>query len=236
MWGIAITSISDCVTNKDVESIVVHRLPSRVGLRTGTMLESTWLTTTQTWVFDLDGTLTVPKHDFGELRRRLGLGGHEDILSVFEDVSPKRVLELKEVIANWEWAQVPQTQAAPGAQKLLECLSERHCKIAILTRNLREIALATLDEIGCRHYFRDALILGREDAPAKPAPDGVLKCLELMNAGGAAIMVGDYVYDVQAGRAAGCRTILTAAELTPEWASHVDLFVTSLTEVCAAIA
>ena len=199
------------------------------------MREPTWLTTTPTWVFDLDGTLTVAKHDFAELRDRLDLDEDEDILSVFNHASPKRVLELKEVIANWEWAQVPQTQAAPGVHELLKSLSARHCNLAVLTRNLREIALATLDEIGCRHYFREGLILGREDAPAKPAPDGILKCLKLMNVGLPAIMVGDYVYDVQAGRAAGCKTILTACDFAPDWAPHVDLFVTSLTEVCDAI-
>ena len=199
------------------------------------MLNPSWLKTTRTWVFDLDGTLTVAKHDFADLRRRLDLSEHADILSVFEHVSPARALELRALIAEWEWAQVPQTQPAPGVHDLLRLLSRRGCNLAILTRNLRDIALATLDEVGCRDYFLDTFILGREDARPKPSPDGVLKCLKLMNTGLPAIMVGDYIYDVQAGRAAGCKTILIAESLVPKWAPHVDLVFSSMTTLCAAI-
>ena len=185
------------------------------------VLKLDWLKTTPTWIFDLDGTLTVPKHDFSALRVRLGLDENDDILSVFDGVSLTRAAALRQLIADWEWAQVPNTEPAPGVDVLL----------SLLTRNLKEIALATLDEIGCRRYFSDDCVLGREDALAKPSPQGVLRCLEALNTGLPAVMVGDYIYDVQAGRAAGCKTILKADACDSDWLAYVDLRVGSLEEL-----
>lgn len=190
-----------------------------------------WIEHTPTWIFDLDGTLTIARHDFAALRRQLGLAQDADILSVFDTASPSRATELKQLIADWEWAQVPGTQAADGAWELLEQLSHRRCNLAILTRNLRDIAFATLDEIGCRSFFEDGHVLGREDAQAKPSPQGIERCLALMETGLPAIMVGDYIYDVQAGKTAGCKTILASSTLEPGWTPFVDLHVHALTEL-----
>lgn len=195
------------------------------------MTNPDWIASTQTWIFDLDGTLTVARHDFTALRAQLGLSAHADILSVFDSATPDRTKALKEQISDWEWAQVPGTHAAAGARELLEHLSRTHCNLAILTRNLRSIAFATLDEIGCRSFFKDQHVLGREDAPAKPSPKGIERCLDLMDTRLPAIMVGDYIYDVQAGRSAGCKTILKSEDLQPEWSPYVDLHVHSLAEL-----
>ena len=190
-----------------------------------------WIGSTPTWIFDLDGTLTVARHDFAALRRQLGLSDDDDILSVFDKATPSRADALKRMISDWEWAQVPGTQAANGARQLLDKLSQQGCNLAILTRNLRDIAFATLDEIGCRDYFQDDHVLGREEAEAKPSPKGIYRCLDLMETRLPAIMVGDYIYDVQAGRAAGCRTILTSSTFEPEWLTYVDLHVHELAEL-----
>ena len=35
----------------------------------------------QCWIFDMDGTLTIPQHDFASIRQRLGIPVGEDILA-----------------------------------------------------------------------------------------------------------------------------------------------------------
>ena len=42
-----------------------------------------WITQRTFWVFDLDGTLTVPVHDFAAIKRELGLDPEVDILSAW---------------------------------------------------------------------------------------------------------------------------------------------------------
>jgi phosphoglycolate phosphatase-like HAD superfamily hydrolase len=85
--------------------------------------------------------------------------------------------------------------------------------------------------------FRFAAVYTREDGPHKPSPAGVHALCEKMNAAPAdTLVVGDYKFDIIAGRDAGCRTVLvtsthqpTAAEL-PEWGPP-DLVVASLREL-----
>ena len=74
----------------------------------------------------------------------------------------------------------------------------------------------------------------REDGPPKPAPDGVLRlCRALRVAPADALVVGDYKFDIVAGRAAGCRTALVTAEAIDDaeaWGSP-DMIVRSLRQL-----
>src|SRR5207253_7612607 len=71
----------------------------------------------------------------------------------------------------------------------------------------------------------------REDGPPKPAPDGVLHlCRMLQVAPADALVVGDFTFDIVAGRAAGCRTALVTVEAIDDaeaWGSP-DMIVRSL--------
>ncbi|MGB0645833.1 MAG: HAD family hydrolase [Bradymonadia bacterium] len=188
-----------------------------------------------TWVFDLDGTLTVPCHDFDELRQRLGIDAEDDILSVVEEASPRAQEEFRAIISEWEWENVAHTECAPGVHKVLALLHERECKMGILTRNLHEIALATLGQIGCRRFFPESRVLGRNEAPPKPSPEGIYECLRRMDAQMPAVMVGDYLYDLQAGKAANCTTILVGEQCPPSWRSETDIVVSTFEEIYEAL-
>ena len=52
-------------------------------------------------------------------------------------------------------------------------------------------------------------VLAREDAPPKPEPDGILRiCAAWGLLPSEILMIGDYIYDVDAGRRAGAQTAL----------------------------
>ena len=92
-----------------------------------------------------------------------------------------------------------------------------------LTRNLRSIAFETLDAIGLRDFFEDDEVLGRDEAPPKPDPGGVESLLRRWGAQPReAVMVGDYVFDLQAGRAAGATTIYIDPEGEFPHRDHAD--------------
>jgi phosphoglycolate phosphatase len=72
------------------------------------------------------------------------------------------------------------------------------------------LAEKTLDALNLLKYFE--LIAGGDSSPErKPSPVPILRVLSLLNvAPREALMVGDSVYDMVAGRAAGLKTVAVA--------------------------
>ena len=164
------------------------------------------------WIFDLDGTLTVAVHDFSAFKAAVGLPDDQPILEAMRALSPARAAEVAAALHSWEAEHARLARPAPHAAALLSWLSVGHRRLGILTRNTAAVALITLEAAGLAGYFSPADVLGRDEAAPKPAPDGVLR---LLGAWGAAptdaVMVGDWIFDVAAGRAAGVGTVLVDA-------------------------
>src|SRR5690606_3977078 len=81
----------------------------------------------------------------------------------------------------------------------------------------------TLAASGLEDLFDHRFVVGRERCAPKPDPAGVRM---LMSAWGAApehtVMVGDYLFDMQAGRAAGAMTVLFRGSRGERWPDHSD--------------
>lgn len=135
-----------------------------------------------------------------------------------------------------EYELADKTSAAPGAGRLLEQLLRRDARVGILTRNTREIALHTLGLIGLKGYFTSDDILGRDEAVPKPHPDGIEKLLSAWgNVPDETVMVGDYLFDLQVGRAAGTATIHVDSSSAFRWPELADLSVATLEELVDAM-
>jgi len=156
----------------------------------------------------MDGTLTVPMHDFDAMKQRLGIPPEISLLEgALQKPEPERSDAL-EAIRQWEQEIAEQAIPSEDAIQLLAALHTQGKELAILTRNRKDLALITLQSAGLRKYFTDTVILGRDCAPPKPAPDGVLSILSQWNAPQEeAVMIGDYLYDIEAGIQAGIDTI-----------------------------
>ncbi len=184
------------------------------------------------WIFDLDGTLTVPVHDFDAIRSRLGLEKGCDILAALSAMSEADALPLLAELEQIEIELAKKAQPSPGAVSLLTELHQRECKMGILTRNNKENAWFSLEALGVAAYFCQNCVLGREDAAHKPSPDGVLKLSAYWSVEPSNItMVGDYLYDLQAGRRAGAATIHVDQTGTFPWPGWMDIGVSSLQEL-----
>lgn len=182
------------------------------------------------WIFDLDGTLTLPVHDFAAIRTALGMEETDpDILRFLASLPAAEASERHARLIEIEYELSAKTAAAPGAGRLLEHLLKRGSRVGILTRNTREIALHTLGLIGLKEFFSPEDILGREEAAPKPDPEGINKLLDTWSgAPGEAVMVGDYLFDLQVGRAAGTATIHVDRTQTFRWPELADLEVPDL--------
>ncbi len=180
------------------------------------------------WIFDLDGTLTRPVHDFQRIRAELGIAPEQDILAcIAAQPEPVRgALEAR--LDRWERFYAARALAAEGTLELLHRLHARGANLGILTRNTQEIALLSLEAIGGRTYFVTEDVLGRDDARPKPDPHGIEILLQQWGkCPDDAVMVGDYKYDLEAGRAVGVATV--HVDLRPrQWPALTDYRLTHL--------
>jgi len=188
------------------------------------------------WVFDLDGTLTVAVHDFAAIRHELAIPEGVDILDHLSALPTQRAETLHARLQEIELELAGLTQAADGALPLLEQLHHNGVQLGILTRNTRENALRTLELIGLDGFFDPEHVLGRNEVLPKPDPEGIHCLAGLWGTGAeATVMVGDYQYDLQAGRLAGALTVHVDATRSFRWPELADISVASLQDLIALI-
>lgn len=95
----------------------------------------------------------------------------------------------------------------PEAEKILKRLSEKRIPIALISNSPRKIVMPVLNQFGLKQYF-NAVITIEDVRKGKPAPDMVLKACRLLKVKPKyAIVVGDTVNDMTAGKKAGCITV-----------------------------
>lgn len=184
------------------------------------------------WIFDLDGTLTVPQHDFAALKRELGLEPGLDILGGIARLPEALRGAAHERVRAWEVEHIERSQLAPGARELLDGLREAGTALGILTRNTRSSALHTLEVIGLTDVFAAGDVLGRTCAAPKPSPAGVERLLGRWGITPArATFVGDHLDDLRAGRTAGTRTVWVDHRGDGRFSHAADRTVRSLREM-----
>jgi HAD superfamily hydrolase (TIGR01509 family) len=188
------------------------------------------------WIFDMDGTLTLSIHDFDGIKRILGLPIDQPILEALDNLPADQAAELHQQLDALELDIAHQSTAQVGARELLTKLRSRGNQIGILTRNSKSNAKATLAACGLAEFFPAELILSRHCCQPKPNPAGILQLLSGWNAQpDRSVMVGDYVFDLEAGRRAGSATIYLDPTGKFPWQDHADLPITALAEITAML-
>ena len=186
------------------------------------------------WIFDLDGTLTVAQHDFEAIRRDLGIAPGRPILETLEELPAVFAAPLYARLDTIERDLAGRADGAPGAAELLAALRARGARLGILTRNRRPTARLTLEACGLSGWFEDADILGRDEAPPKPDPGGIVQLLQRWRGTASdAVMVGDNRMDVAAGRAAGAAAVCVGGR--GEDGVRADLTVERLDQLLAEL-
>ncbi len=161
-------------------------------------------------IFDFDGTLTRPGAlDFPAVKRELGCPADSLVLEWIEALpaGAKRDDALA-TLERFELAAAAESEPNEDAERVVRGLRAQGLKIGVLTRN----GLPAVRRALARFRDLDAgdldVIVTRDDGiPPKPAPDGVLHAAAAMGVRPAeTLVVGDFVLDMQAGRAAGALT------------------------------
>ncbi|HHT9153947.1 MAG TPA: HAD family hydrolase [Candidatus Hypogeohydataceae bacterium YC40] len=153
-------------------------------------------------IFDMDGTITECDVDFEAIRREARIP-NVPILEYIEGLEEQKRGEVFAVLERHEARAAVNSRLRKGVMEVLENLRKKGIKTALLTRNSRR----SVETILKRHNLKFDVVVSRDDAPPKPSPQPVLligKKLGLKPE--ELLVVGDFHFDVQAGKAAGART------------------------------
>ncbi len=151
----------------------------------------------------MDGTLTEPMLDFPRIKSEMGIG-QRPILEALAEMDERRRAEAQAILHRHEEAAARCSVLNPGCRDLLDDLITRGINTALITRNSR----VSVETVLQRHALSISVLVSREDAVPKPDPAPLrLACQRLGIAEAEAWMVGDGQYDVEAGNAAGIRTV-----------------------------
>lgn len=158
-------------------------------------------------IFDMDGTLTEELLNFAAIRADIGLPPDLPILEQISHLAPDARARAEAILERHEMMAAAACRLHDGAVEVLETLGQRGVKTALLTRNSARCAQTVLG----RHAIAGHLsyVATREDPPFKPHPDSILNITRRLGIAPAqTLMVGDYLYDLQAAAAAGVDSAL----------------------------
>jgi HAD superfamily hydrolase (TIGR01549 family) len=156
-------------------------------------------------VFDMDGTLTVPNLDFGEMYRRCGVDTSGDILAEIKRMQPMEAQRANAIIEETEEEGRRTLQLMPGALEFREWLLRHDVPMALVTRNTSR-TVQRLTELG----FALDIAISRDDVfPPKPHPQALHHIAEKwkVECDESLVMIGDSLSnDIGFGKAAGVST------------------------------
>ncbi|MFW6189570.1 MAG: HAD family hydrolase [Planctomycetota bacterium] len=179
-------------------------------------------------VFDMDGTLTECNLDFDRIRAECGVPGGQSILEFMERVPESQREMAESVLHRHERRAARDCALRDGARRVLRKLRQRGMKLALLTRNSSRSVRTVTERFG---LCFDATV-SRDDAEPKPSPEPVLEIARRLGLEpNRLVVVGDYLFDMQAGRTAGARTAFMRVRDDLEPPPEADLTIDRLEEL-----
>jgi hydrogenase expression/formation protein HypE len=191
-------------------------------------------------LFDFDGTLTVPAAlDFAAIRAAVGCPYGMGLLEFLAGLAdPAERLRKEAVLDDMETAAAGKTVENPGATELVSWLHGQGVPLGIITRNTRRSVDASLARLpGIEAGWFGVIVTRDLPLDPKPLPDGVHYAAKQLGVDVAELLVvGDYAFDIEAGRRAGAQTMyLHNVPDAPFHGEGADFVVHSLAEALAVI-
>jgi len=206
-------------------------------------------------IFDFDGTLAVLNIDFSFMRervfdvmRRYGIGEEtiqeKYLLEVIDEVyqilweknpSGAETLyrESHDILHAVEMSAAQEGKLIPGAKPTLKTLRDKGVNVGIITRNCEDAVRKVFPDID---HFCDVFVSRNSVKKVKPHPDHLTYVMKSLGVSGEeAVMVGDHIIDVQAGKRVGMKTVgvLTGRTKKEEFEqAGADYILREASEVC----
>ena len=162
-------------------------------------------------LFDFDGTLTKPGSiDFNLIKRAIGCPAESFILEFIETID-NHVQKEKAIFALEKFEKKAAECSEPnnGAEELLLYLRSNGLSTGIISRNSLESIKRSFHNFK-KIKFSDFDVIITRDDPVKPKPyaDGVILAANKLKVDAKElVIVGDFIFDIQAGKNAGSITV-----------------------------
>ena len=174
-------------------------------------------------IFDLDGTLVdsfadiaralnrtrahygLPALPLAAVRAQVGSGSEALVCALVPVPPAQQAAALQRYLAAYDETALQETRPLPGVPEVLAHFGDR--PLAVVTNKTLHLSRKILQGLGLWERF--ALVLGGDSLPRrKPDPLPIRHVLEALGLAPAeALLVGDGLHDVHAGRAAGVPTV-----------------------------
>ncbi len=162
-------------------------------------------------LFDFDGTLTRPGAiDFLTVKKKIGCPDNGPLIEFIQNIKdPDKKREADEILNHYEGLAAENAVPNPGAEELILKLKNASVPMGIITRNNLINVRRSLENFSLIDETFFKLIIARGDGvKPKPDPEGIHKAAKEMNVDVERLMVvGDFIFDVQAGENAGAPTV-----------------------------
>jgi len=178
-------------------------------------------------LFDLDGTLLDTAPDLADTLNQMRVGKHLPplelsafrsavsqglvaLMKVAFNLTPKHPdypILARELLTRYEHCLGRPARPFPGILELLSELEDRHILWGIVTNRTTQLAIPLLESLNLKQ--RACCIVGGDTTPyPKPNPEPLFyACREIQVSPATCIYIGDAERDIQAGKAAGMKTI-----------------------------
>ncbi|MEM4472728.1 MAG: HAD family hydrolase [Archaeoglobaceae archaeon] len=156
-------------------------------------------------VFDLDGTIVEFNIPFDLIRARLGIKNRFILERIMEETDERKRREMLQILEEFEIESAKSSKLAFYAKELLDFLRRSGIIHGIVTRNSRRSVEIVANKFGLKFDF----IISREDAKPKPSEEPIKIVIERFGVkGDETLVVGDFLFDLLAGKKAGAKTAL----------------------------
>jgi phosphoglycolate phosphatase len=209
----------------------------------------------QAIIFDFDGTLAILNIDFSSMREGVfdlmkGYGVAEALISerylleIIDEVyqilwkkNPSNAEEFyqkaHQILYEIEMRAAEKGKLIPGTEATLKSLRRKGTKVGIITRNCEDAVRKVFPDID---DFCDVFVSRNSVKKVKPHPDHLTYVMESLKIPGEkAVMVGDHIIDIEAGKRVGMNTIgvLTGRTKKEEFENAgADYIFKDASEVC----
>lgn len=161
-------------------------------------------------LFDFDGTLTAPGAiDFEALRQQVNCPPDTPLLEYISGLGdPPGQQRAFDILNQHEYQAATRSQPNRQALELLHWIKSQGLRMGIISRNSRQAVGRALENFPAHTAALFSVLITRDDPVApKPDPAGVLLAARQWQIPASDILVvGDYHFDIQAGRRAGSQT------------------------------
>lgn len=171
-------------------------------------------------IFDMDGVIVRQRLDFAAIKQEIFGNTEGFILERMSSLAGEALARAEAILERHEAAAALEAEPLDGAVQFLGWMEEAGLRRGLVTRNNRRSVRTVLERLGLRFEA----VVTREDAPPKPSPEPIwLACRRLDLSTAEVLFVGDFEFDMLAGRRAGVWTVLLRNPVQPDsaYADHV---------------